>query len=131
MAFGLEVRVPLLDHDLMQFAGALPVGWKYRDGVGKYLLKKVARRYLPDSLLYRPKRGFSVPVKAWMKNGLGSRLSEMGANRGHPLWEFLRSQVVLQWLERHRAGRADHGKRLWVILMLGLWLEQSQAGRPR
>ncbi len=124
MAFSLEIRVPFLDHILMQYAAMLPNSMKYRGNTGKYLLKKVAQRYLPDQLLYRPKRGFSVPVKEWMKGPLSSRLREITTLQAHPLWEFLQPQAVIRWLDQHKAGQTNHGKRLWVLLILGLWLEK-------
>ena len=125
MAYGLEMRAPLLDHELMEFAATLNPNLKYRKGVGKYLLKKVARKYVPPDLLYRPKRGFSVPVAEWMRSHFSTQIRDMVATTGHPLWQYLNSGTVSRWLDQHQAHQINHGKRLWLILLLGLWLDRA------
>ena len=125
MAYGLEMRAPLLDHELMEFAATLSPNLKYRKGVGKYLLKKVARKYVPPDLLYRPKRGFSVPVAEWMRSHFSTQIQDMVATTGHPLWRYLNSRTVSHWLAQHQEHQINHGKRLWLILLLGLWLDRA------
>ncbi|MCP4453905.1 MAG: asparagine synthase (glutamine-hydrolyzing) [Planctomycetes bacterium] len=123
MAYGLEIRAPLLDHTLMEFAATLPAHFKFRDRTGKYLLKKVAGRYLPDALLHRKKRGFSVPVADWMRSHFNARVRDMAATPGLRLWEYLDPSTVTTWMDQHEQRTVNHGKRLWLIMQLGLWLE--------
>ena len=126
MAYGLEIRAPLLDHELMEFAATLPANFKFRDRTGKYLLKKVAGRYLPDTLLHRKKRGFSVPVADWMRTHFNTRIRDMAATPGLRLWEYLDPHTVCDWMDQHEQRTINHGKRLWLIMLLGLWLEATQ-----
>lgn len=126
MAYGLEIRAPLLDHELMEFAATLPAHFKFRNRTGKYLLKKVAARYLPDALLHRKKRGFSVPVADWMRSHFNTRVRDMAATPGLRLWEYLDPRTVTAWTDQHEHRTVNHGKRLWLIMLLGLWLEEAQ-----
>ena len=70
MAAGLEVRVPLLDHRIVEFSAQLPHSLHYQDGKGKYLLRQLLSRYVPMQLVERPKMGFGVPLAEWLKNDL-------------------------------------------------------------
>ena len=125
MAFGLELRAPLLDHELMEFAATLPPEMKFRQRTGKYLLKKVAAKYLPENLLNRHKRGFSVPVADWTRTHYNTHIRDMAGTVSHPIWQYLNRQTVTKWMDQHERRRGNHGKRLWLILLLGLWLEKQ------
>ena len=125
MAFGLEVRAPLLDQELMEFAATLPPDLKFRKGVGKYLLKKVASKYLPEQLLNRRKRGFSVPVADWIRSHYNTHMRDMAGSVNHPIWQYLNRATVSDWMRQHEQKQVNHGKRLWLILLLGLWLEKK------
>ena len=125
MAFGLEVRAPLLDHELMEFAATLPPDLKFRKGVGKYLLKKVASKYLPEGLLNRHKQGFSVPVADWTRYHYNRHIRDMVGSVNHPIWQYLNRETVNDWISQHEQKHVNHGKRLWLILLLGLWLEKQ------
>lgn len=124
MNYSLEARSPLLDHILMEFAARLPEDMKVRGKTGKYLLKRLAERYLPRDIIHRPKQGFSIPVGEWMRNHFAPYLEEMLVDSANPLWNFCRCRTVSQWLEEHLERKFDHGYRLWVILILGLWLKK-------
>lgn len=122
MARSLEVRVPLLDHDLVQWAAGLPAACKLNHGEGKVLLKKAMEPYLPHDILYRPKMGFAVPLAAWFRGPLkervcaivtGGRLVETGLFDG----AGLRALV-----DRHQAGAADHSAALWALTMFDAFL---------
>lgn len=118
MAVGLEAREPLLDHRLVEFAATLPERLRLRGGEGKWLLKRTMRRYLPDDVLYRPKQGFVTPVSAWLRGPLAqsARTIARGAMLARTGWF---DPVPLAGLaEEHIAGRADHGRLLWQLLML-------------
>jgi asparagine synthase (glutamine-hydrolysing) len=117
MAVSLEAREPLLDHRLVEFAASLPEGMRVRGSVGKYLLKKTLERYLPHDILYRPKQGFVTPISEWFRGPLagaargiaGGALAQTG---------FFDPRAIAALAEAHIAGRADHARTLWQLLML-------------
>jgi asparagine synthase (glutamine-hydrolysing) len=124
MAHALEVREPLLDHELMGWVSGLPVDLKLRGTEGKYLLKKAMEPYLPHDVLYRRKMGFSVPLAAWFRGPLaqtirGVVLGERLASTGMFNQDFLREVV-----EAHQSGRRDYSVILWTVLMFDAFLGQ-------
>jgi asparagine synthase (glutamine-hydrolysing) len=120
MANSLEVRSPLLDHEVVEFAASLPVEWKLRGDVQKYLLREAFRADLPADIVQRPKMGFGVPVDHWLRDELRSKsyeiLLDSRAARG-----YFRPAAVRRLLDEHNAGRANHQFVLWALLMLELW----------
>ena len=84
MAWGLEARVPFLDHELVELAMAVPRGEKIRDGVGKHVLKRAVNELLPDEIVWRPKQGFGTPVSEWFRGPLGDQLDDQLAARLGP-----------------------------------------------
>jgi asparagine synthase (glutamine-hydrolysing) len=127
MANSLEVRVPLLDFRIAEFAATLPDHLKVRNGDLKHILKRVAARYLPQDIIERPKQGFTVPVGHWINRGLAAYADAMLLSGDSPLWEFFNRAEVAALLARHRAGRADHSMRLWALLVLCAWLHERRA----
>ncbi|HUP64533.1 MAG TPA: asparagine synthase (glutamine-hydrolyzing) [Thermoanaerobaculia bacterium] len=128
MSHSLEARSPLLDHVLMEFAAQLDPGLKIRDGRQKYLLRELTSRYVPREAIDRPKQGFSAPVDAWVTTELRERLQDMLARSSHRLWGYCRRDTVRKWVGEHenrdnRRG-TGHGQRLWLLLVLGAWLER-------
>jgi asparagine synthase (glutamine-hydrolysing) len=126
MAASLETRVPLLDHRIVEFALRLPLHQKMRDGQGKWILRQLVDRYVPRALMDRPKKGFGLPIHAWLRGPLRSwaedllaqdRLSHAGLIDPAP--------VRLLW-EQHLAGLNDWGYRLWPVLMFEAWREAGQ-----
>lgn len=117
MAFSLESRDPLLDHDLVEWAMKLPVTWKLRGGVNKYLLRKLAYRYVPKSILDRPKHGFSVPIDSWLRGPLKAwaedRLHDKEVFQNTPLQQ----SVVLNIWQMHLSGKRNAHPLLWAILI--------------
>lgn len=124
MAASVELRVPFLDHRLVQFAARLPVSLKIRQKETKYLLKKVMEGRLPEEVIYRPKKGFPVPVAAWLRNGLGDFACETLLHPKSAVGAYADMSVVAQMLERHRAGRANYADQLWNLLVLECWFKQ-------
>lgn len=116
MAVGLEAREPLLDHRLIEFCATLPPKLRLRRSEGKWLMKKALEPWLPRDILYRPKMGFVTPVSAWFR---GALVDEAAALARSPV---LASWFDLHAIERivadHRAGRAEHGRTLWQLVML-------------
>jgi asparagine synthase (glutamine-hydrolysing) len=121
MAHGLEVRVPLLDHKLLEWLFRLPFHMRFRRGRGKYLLRKVAERYLPSLVLKPRKQGFTIPVDAWLRGHLGDTAealfsSEAFADRG-----IVSPEKALSLLETHRRGTHNLGHRIWSLIVLEVW----------
>ena len=124
MGASIEARVPFLDYRIAEFANALPSGCRTRWLRSKELVKRVARNYLPDEVVYRRKSGFGVPLAAWLRDdaGLGS-LAERIFSSG--LGEGVIDQQHLRALWRdHRAGTADHAELLWTALSFLIWRER-------
>jgi asparagine synthase (glutamine-hydrolysing) len=121
MAVALEVRVPLLDHRVVELSWRLPQRFKLRGGVGKWLLRQIAYKYVPKRLLERPKMGFGVPIDAWLRGPLKnwaedlltpSSMSEAGLLKPVPIAE--------KWAE-HQAGTRNWQPFLWNVLMFEAW----------
>ena len=125
MAHSLEVRVPLLDHEFCEYAATLPPGLKLRGGEGKYILKKALEPHLPHDIMYRSKKGFSIPLAAWLRGPLrdavreavlGARLEETG---------IFNRRYLEQLVSQHHAGTADHSVALWSLMMFDAFLRVS------
>ncbi len=125
MAHGLEVRPPLLDDALVQRAFSLPSSYKVRKGVGKYLLKLAARGKIPDEIIDRPKKGFGIPLAAWLRGPLRDRMEEVVAHSPALDRGILDGDVFRQWNRDHQKKRADHSKPLWAMLVLDHWFRRN------
>ena len=122
MAVSLEVRVPFLDPDLFQFAWGLSNDHRVRNGQGKWLLRELLRRSLPDHLIDRPKMGFGVPVGQWLRGPLRSWADELLDPALVKEQGLLDPAVVQQRWMTHRDGRADLTFQVWALLMFQAWL---------
>lgn len=121
MANSLEARSPFLDHKLMEFAAKLPAGYKIKNGVKKYILKKAIKGLVPRENIYRKKMGFGLPVGKWFRHDLKSfitdiLLSDQSLNR-----EYFKPEVIRRIVQDHTQGRKDYSFQLWSLLMLELW----------
>ena len=124
MATSLEVRVPLLDHRIVEFALALPMRWKLRGLTTKWILKKLAERFLPSTIVHRRKKGFGVPVARWLDTDLRQWAWDLlNADRIRRQGIF-RPDTVNRLLEDHHAGRRDNRKPLWTLLTFQLWFDR-------
>ncbi|MCU7555629.1 asparagine synthase (glutamine-hydrolyzing) [Alteromonas sp. ASW11-19] len=124
MANSLEVRAPLLDYQVAEFAASLPGEQKYKQGTKKYLLKRVFEPFIPDSLLHRKKMGFSVPLDAWFRGEL-KPLAErclLAPNKG--LHSVFRVNAIERLWKQHQASSHNHGAILWSMLIFQLWHER-------
>ena len=118
MAHSLELRSPLLDHDVIRLGLALPPSLKVRGRAGKVALRRAFAADLPAQVSSRRKTGFGVPLRRWFRDDLRELAQEtLGADRG-----WFRPEEVRRLLDEHVAGQADHGHRLWCLLMLELWI---------
>ena len=122
MATSLEVRVPMLDHEFVEWVTKLPVEWKFRKGERKYLLKKLAARLeIPRELLDRPKQGFQLPLVEWMKYELKQQLLEVLLEPRTLERGYFRPRAVRSLIEEHLRGRRNRSGLLWRMLVLELW----------
>ena len=125
MAHSLEVREPLMDHELVEWAATLPSALKLRGNNGKAFFKKAMEPHLPADVLYRPKMGFSVPLARWLRGPLKQRV-RAGLLQG-PVLEggWLEAGAVRQLVQDHESGRADHSTPLWTLLMFDAFLRNT------
>jgi asparagine synthase (glutamine-hydrolysing) len=121
MAYSLEARVPYLDHHLVEFAATLMPDLKQRGRETKYILKKVAERYLPMDIIYRQKQGFHMPLRSWLANELQDYLNQYLAADGLLKRNLFRPEAVAKLLAQHRSGQKDHAIKLWNLLVLEKW----------
>ncbi len=118
MAFSLESREPLLDQDLVEWAMRLPLPWKLRGGENKYLLRRLAYRYIPRRILDRPKKGFGVPLADWLRGPLKSWAADRLANKRSFEEIPLRQNAALELFDLHQSHKRDSHPLLWAVLML-------------
>jgi asparagine synthase (glutamine-hydrolysing) len=124
MANSLEVRAPLLDYELIEFAARLPSNLKYKNGEKKYLLKEAFKDSLPDDILYRKKMGFSVPLASWLRNELRAICQEKLIRSPSGLKQIFNLDVVTSIWEQHLDGKADNSNVLWSMLMFQMWWDK-------
>ncbi len=125
MAHSLEVRVPLLDQELVEWISSLPPALKLRGGESKYVFKKALERHLPDEVLYRPKMGFAVPLDAWFRGPLRQRVRDavLGPTLGDAGIFDLKFLRTL--LDQHQSGMRDHSAPIWSLLMFEAFLRTT------
>jgi asparagine synthase (glutamine-hydrolysing) len=124
MAYSLEARVPYLDHRFFEFCARLDPGLKQHGRTGKYLLKKLAGKFLPAEIVNRRKQGFMPPLAEWLsgllKNEAHAALSAQGLGRRG----LLKKTALQELLQQHYTGRRNHAGRLWALLMLEKWFQR-------
>lgn len=121
MASSLEVRSPLLDHKVVEFAATLPPDLKYRNGVSKYFLKRYAERRVPPSVIHRPKMGFAIPLAGWLRGEMSGTAEDLlFSDRALARGYFKPDQVRALWT-RHQQRRREHPHQIWALMVLELW----------
>lgn len=121
MASSLEVRSPLLDHRVVEFAASLPLHLKLRGGVSKFLLREAVRHELPASVMTRRKMGFGVPIDHWLRHELKEMAYDLLLGPTARARGYFRPRAVQRYLDEHTTGTAEHHHRIWALLMLELW----------
>lgn len=123
MAASIELRPPLLDHRLVDLAFRIPSEYKVRDGQTKWLLKEVARRYLPAEVVDRKKVGFRVPLDAWFRSHLRDSMWDRLTGSDSFVGQTFDRAAVRSLLERHESGTFNEESRIWTLMSLEVWHE--------
>jgi len=124
MLSSVEARAPYLDRFLTAFALSLPPTLRLRHFETKWVLKKAAEKWLPRDVIYRRKRGLSVPIASWINHGLRPEVDRLLAPERLRREGVLNAETVSRLLDEHRSGRANHAKPLWALVMLQYWRER-------
>jgi asparagine synthase (glutamine-hydrolysing) len=128
MAHSLEVREPLMDHELVEWLATLPSSLKVRGQEGKFLLKKAMEPYLPSEIMYRPKMGFAVPLARWFRGPLQQRVRDavLGPRLAETGW--FNAGYLRHLVDAHQSGARDYSSPLWTLLMFEAFLRNEATG---
>ena len=126
MAVGLEVRPPFVDHEFLELASRIPSKWKIRNGQKKWILKQLVQDRLPDSVVWRRKQGFEIPVDQWLREPLRELFEESVLSRSSPVATYINQRTAAELYRQHRARTGRHGSLLWALLVLGCWMKQYE-----
>jgi asparagine synthase (glutamine-hydrolysing) len=123
MAHSLELRVPFVDKEIVEYVERLPANLKVRNGSRKWLHRQVCQSYLPASILKRPKRGFAVNVvDDWFRGAIDSKMAETLLDSGSKMYQYLRPAVVRELYNQHVRSRHDNHKILFSLVLFEEWL---------
>ena len=128
MAVGVEVRVPLLDIDLVSFATTLPSHYKQRGRIGKAVFKRAMEPYLPHDVIYRPKAGFAAPLRQWLRHDLRALVDDTLNESDVRRRGFFDPVAVQQLIADDRAGRVDGSYTVFALMCFELWCRGSVDG---
>jgi asparagine synthase (glutamine-hydrolysing) len=133
MAVSLEVRAPFLDHRVVEASWRLPSSLKRHEEegatVGKWPLRRLLDRYVPRTLMERPKQGFAIPVGGWLRGPLRAWADDLLARERLERMDLVDPRAVSSLWEAHRSGRADHAEKVWALAMLSAWHQEQADSR--
>jgi len=121
MANAIELRVPFLDHRMVEYAATLPAASKLNKGTGKILLRQAMTNDLPPAILNRPKKGFPVPIGPWLKTELRSMVHDALLSRGSALSDYMNVKTVEKVVRQHELGHVDRSQEIWTLLVFEYW----------
>ena len=124
MSCGLEVRPPLVDHELLELAAQIPSQYKIRGRQTKWLFKEIYQDRLPGGLAWRAKQGFEIPVDRWLRGPLREMFQSAVLNPNAPVCSLIDQATARQLYEAHRSRMGRHGNVLWALLVLASWAER-------
>lgn len=124
MATSLEARAPLLDYKLIEFAASLPVEYKINKKIGKFLLKKVSEKHLPQSILTKRKQGFAIPLADWFRTSLKDMMFDVVESQSFKERGIFDVGITRSLLEKHVSNETDFSEQLWSILVFELWAKK-------
>jgi asparagine synthase (glutamine-hydrolysing) len=126
MAHGLEARVSLLDHRIVEFAASVPFHLKLSQGISKRVAKHALRDLLPPALLKQRKRGFSIPIHRWFRESLMEHSRALLLSPDSVCHNYLRRASIENLISEHVSGTADRGHHLWALLVLEHWIRGTK-----
>lgn len=127
MYVSLETRQPYLSREFAEFAMSLPATWKANRGATKYILKKLASRYLPENVVYRKKQGFGFPMARFLRTVLKERVWDtLLQSPGNPVSDWFDTKEIERYLVEHQSGRRDHRKQIWGLVVLFMVAARSK-----
>jgi asparagine synthase (glutamine-hydrolysing) len=129
MANSLEMRVPFLDLELMRFLESLPSSYKLRGRTGKYLHKRVLRRWLPPAIIARKKRGFVTPMDPWLQGSLADSANRMFNERDSAARRYFSLPAINEMIEKHKSRRENYRRHIFALLCFELWHRIIVEGR--
>ena len=121
MSSSIEVRVPFLDNDLVDFSQKIPLNLKQKNGQGKYILKKSMEDYLPKEIIYRPKTGFGAPLRHWMRNDLKDLVGDILSYESINKRGFFNAEEVQKMVALNYQGKIDASYTIFSILCIEIW----------
>jgi asparagine synthase (glutamine-hydrolysing) len=131
MAHGLELRVPFVDKEIVEYVERLPANLKVRNGSRKWLHRQVCQTYLPGAMLKRKKRGFAANVvDDWFRTAISGSMMETLLDTGSKIYEYLRPGAVEDLVTQHASGRHDNHKILFSLVVLEQWLRANESPVP-
>jgi asparagine synthase (glutamine-hydrolysing) len=131
MAVSLEGRVPFLDHRVVEFAARLPLSMKLRNSGGKWILRRLLDQYVPQELIDRPKKGFTLPVAEWLRGSLREWAEELLGESRLRHDGYFHPKIVRKIWEDHLSGQRDLRHHVWALLMFQAWLDHRNSQKPQ
>ena len=128
-ANSVEIRVPFLDLDLVEFSTTIPPRFKMNGKVTKFILRKVAESYLPNEVIYRPKAGFGLPVESWVRNDLDKYVKENLSKDEINLSNIFDFDKVNEIVSENRKGKINASYNIWSLLAMQSWVKQFKANK--
>ncbi len=129
MAHSLEARSPLIDHKVVEFAARMPADMKLRGTRIKYMLRRVASRYLPEELIRLKKQGFRFPLGIWFRTDLQQFLRNLFAQSRFVELGLFEQAYIDTLLDEHVSGKVDHNYRIWMLMNLEIWYRMFFEGQ--
>ena len=131
MANSLEVRVPMLDHEFVEWAARLPLAQKLNRCEGKYILKKAIEPYVPNEVLYRRKQGFAVPLQEWFSGPLREHVQALRTASALADTGLFEMKFTGKLIDEHRSGHRDHSAIIWSLMMFDAFLRRVHTANER
>jgi asparagine synthase (glutamine-hydrolysing) len=116
MATSVEMRVPFLDNDVVALAQKIPSRYKIKDGVHKYILKEVAKKYLPDEIIYRPKKGFDMPSLEWFQNDLNSDIMQLLASENSLITNYIPKDEIVKIILNYKNKKEFDVRKIYLLM---------------
>ena len=124
MAVSLEARVPLLDFRIVELAVNLPAKMKINQGETKRVFKEAMVERLPGDVLNKPKQGFSIPIKHWLRGSLKPMMTDLLSQQRVRQRGYFNDDCVSGWVDEHLSGRQNHSHKLWALMVFEIWNQQ-------